>query len=773
MQAKLQFPNTFLPPKHPFSQALVAWWSRDRRLVQPGMKSKLLVFPLIFVLFSAALTTGVSAAEPQWKASWITHPTAPLREPIVLHFRRSLKLETKPARYVVHVSADNRFVLYVNGHRVGDGPARGDLAHWRYETFDLAAYLAAGSNLVTATVWNFGIYAPTAQITDRTAFLLQGDGATEADLNTPKGWMVAIEPGRIAVPRTPGGVDGYMANGPGEELNAAAYDWQWNDPGDSSRAWVAAGDPMRENIYPSAARAGLQGEQVDNYWQLVPDELPPMTYTPTEAGEVVRSDQPGAEAFPGKPIAIPANRHVHVLLDRKTLTTAYPQLTVSGGKGANIRLTYAEALYDAKQDKGDRNDVGNRQALGVHDRFLPDGGQHRTFEPLWWRVWRYLDLDIQTGAEPLTLESLQGQYTAYPFEERASFDSKDADLKQIWDISWRTAQLDAHETYMDTPYWEQLQYVGDTRIQALISYAVTGDDRLAKQAIQNFDNSRIPEGLTQSRYPTSQPQIIPTFSLLWIDMLHDYWLYRPDTSPVKAALPGTRTVLTWFAQYEQPDGLLRKTPWWSFVDWVSTGELPTYDGHGESCTTTLEYLGALTDAAELERAVGDKDRATQEEQRAQHVRSGLYDKCWDRGAQAAGGQPGPHGLQPANEYVGGALRCDSTRGATGCLAAIGGHRSGDGAGRSSERVLLFSLLPGARAGTRGDGRRISLHLEALARSVAAPFQHLAGDAGKDAVRFACLERASHLRSADPGGWGRAGIAGLRHRADCSAPGGSP
>jgi alpha-L-rhamnosidase len=90
---------------------------------------------------------------------------------------------------------------------------------------------------------------------------------------------------------------------------------------------------------------------------------------------------------------------------------------------------------------------------------------------VWWRAWRYLDLDIQTGSEPLTIESLRGEYTAYPFEERASFDSKDPDLNQIWNISWRTAQLDAHETYMDTPYWEQLQYVGDTRIQALISYA--------------------------------------------------------------------------------------------------------------------------------------------------------------------------------------------------------------------------------------------------------------------------------------------------------------
>ncbi len=122
---------------------------------------------------------------------------------------------------------------------------------------------------------------------------------------------------------------------------------------------------------------------------------------------------------------------------------------------------------------------------------------------------------------------------------------------------------------MDTPYYEQLQYVGDTRIQALISYAVAGDDRLARQALRAFDDSRIPEGITRSRYPSSLPQSIPTFSLLYVGMLHDYWMYRPDADGLARSLvPGTRTILTWFANYEQPDGLLHELPWWSFIDWV-------------------------------------------------------------------------------------------------------------------------------------------------------------------------------------------------------------
>ena len=182
---------------------------------------------------------------------------------------------------------------------------------------------------------------------------------------------------------------------------------------------------------------------------------------------------------------------------------------------------------------------------------------------------------------------------------------------------------------MDTPYYEQLQYIGDTRIQALISYAVTGDDRLARQAIAAFANSRIPEGLTQSRYPSSLEQIIPPFSLYWIGMLDDLYWYRPDAQIVTANLQGTRDVLAWFFGYLQPDGLLREPPYWNFVDWVPEGQkIPTYDAHGESCVLSLELAGALRDAAELERALGDPAVAASYDARLKHMREGIYEHCW-------------------------------------------------------------------------------------------------------------------------------------------------
>src|SRR5205085_12019244 len=173
-------------------------------------------------------------------------------------------------------------------------------------------------------------------------------------------------------------------------------------------------------------------------------------------------------------------------------------------------------------------------------------GGERLFSSLWWRTFRYVEITVETAAEPLTVDAIRARFSAYPFQQRASFDSSDPALGRIFDVGWRTARLCAHETYMDTPYWEQLQYVGDTRIQALISYVLSGDDRLARQAIDAIDNSRITDGITTSRYPSQLPQIIPTFSLMWVGMVHDFWMHRSDAEFVRSHLPGTRTVLDWF-----------------------------------------------------------------------------------------------------------------------------------------------------------------------------------------------------------------------------------
>ncbi|MBA7568042.1 hypothetical protein ES708_09761 [subsurface metagenome] len=116
----------------------------------------------------------------QWEAGWIACPGVSRRDYGVFHFRKTLSLMARPERFIVHASADNRYKLYVNGVLAGEGPSRGDLRHWRFESYDLASLLREGENVIAAVVWNFGEYAPYAQMTSETGFLLQGDTGAES-----------------------------------------------------------------------------------------------------------------------------------------------------------------------------------------------------------------------------------------------------------------------------------------------------------------------------------------------------------------------------------------------------------------------------------------------------------------------------------------------------------------------------------------------------------------------------------------------------------------
>ena len=576
-----------------------------------------------------------------WTAEWITSPEGPQRDVTVLHFRKVIELAQPPKQFVVHVSADNQFIFYVNQQRVGSGPSKSDLGHWRYESYDIAPFLHAGKNLLAAVVWNFGVLTPLAQMSDSTGFVLHGDSAAERIADTGQTWEVEEEKGVRILPTPKAVREKYYVAEPAERIDGTVFDWEWNTAGSS-----AAG-PDATNSNPADSKSGGRWKKAqaighatplgavlqENNWQLMPDPLPAMQMELTPAGHVVRAAGIDASAgFPEKAFTVPAHSKATVLIDNSHLTTAYPEITVSGGRGATIRLTYAEALIDDKGEKGNRNEITGKHILGIFDEFVAEGGKNRAFTPLGWKTWRYLQLDVETADQPLEVEKLRTWFTAYPFEQRGRFESDDSSLKPIWEIGWRTARLDAHDTYMDTPYYERMQYIGDTRIQALISYTVGGDDRLPRQAIQAFNDSRIPEGLTRSRYPSSMRQIIPTFSLLWVGMVHDFWIYRSDSDFVRAQLPGTRAVLDWFLQRQRADGLMARIPWWPFVDWGKDFEfgVPAQDDDGGSSAITLQFVEALRDAAELESDLGDKGRAAFYRGAADRASQAVYKLCWNQ-----------------------------------------------------------------------------------------------------------------------------------------------
>ena len=65
-------------------------------------------------------------------------------------FRRSFDVTSIPESFQISVTADNRYVLWLNGTRLGRGPLKGTLEHYQVETYELAPLLRVGRNVLAA-----------------------------------------------------------------------------------------------------------------------------------------------------------------------------------------------------------------------------------------------------------------------------------------------------------------------------------------------------------------------------------------------------------------------------------------------------------------------------------------------------------------------------------------------------------------------------------------------------------------------------------------------
>jgi len=357
-----------------------------------------------------------------WKAQWITHPSESTLDFGVFVFRKHFDLPAVPDSFKVYVSADNRYRLYVNGTYVSQGPASGDINNYRYETLDIAPQLKAGKNVIAVEVVNFGEYRKASQQTFQTAFILQGDKSCPVEINTGgTPWVVAKNYGYEQIPFVSDSLRGYYAAGPCEHIIGDKFLWGWEEPEFDESGFLK---PKAATVEFAVGRGFLYGST----WFLVPRVIPPMEETKQRFASVARTEGIKIDDSFIKgtgPLIIPANAKTTILLDHGHHTIGQPEMLFSKGKDSRIKITYAEALYDKDWGKGNRNDIKGKHIMGYYDIVEPDGGENRMFKPLAQRTYRFVQLDIKTGDQPLEIDDYYGVYVAYPFKEKAYFRSDD------------------------------------------------------------------------------------------------------------------------------------------------------------------------------------------------------------------------------------------------------------------------------------------------------------------------------------------------------------
>ena len=484
------------------------------------------------------------------------------------------------------VSADERFVLLLDGEPIARGPMRGLPNRWHYESYCVSG-LTPGEHRLEAVCWQVGEHAPLAQVSIRGGFILKAGGAYDAQLTTGKAaWKVAP---LVGTRMTHKGKSGAFGVGSQCEVRGTGL----LDEVPSADAWtdtVVVRGPVK-------TWAGL----VVQGWRLFPSPLKDLMYELKTPGAVKR----GFDAL--KPGAVvPANTKVTAWWDLGNYYCAYPLLTVSGGKGATVCWDWAECLTGADGKKGDRAAFeGLDMPRPFGDVFRCDGRSGARFSTPWWRCGRWCRLTVETADEPLTLDKVEIAETRYPVEMAASFDCDDPFVMKMQPVCARALQMCMHEMFFDCP--------------------------MVRNAINLYDADRRENGQIPMNCPTRGTQDALGFTCCEAMMFGDYAWNHTNREWLKAKLPGLNHTLMGMDEFTNEDGLLGKTPGWNFIDWVSSwkgGVPPDGDAESPNAEMNLQYLHAMLSAVIAEEAVGDAPLAAYWRARAERLRAAIKAMFW-------------------------------------------------------------------------------------------------------------------------------------------------
>lgn len=554
------------------------------------------------------------------------------------YYRLEVTLEQK-SELTIDISANSRYRLWVNEQPVLSGPCRSNQFRHYYETVELGKYLRTGKNVLAVQVLLCdSMYVKIDPGDNRTPLnsvdtlpaghrlavegtVKDAEGNILADVTTGKAsWKVWLDNTYflIKAPVVNGNMGALTEN-----IDFRLSPCGWRKIGFDDSRWreaerleeVKAGFEMMFGVL----KTFMMEERPIPLLYECPDTL----YE--ELGEAVMKDDNFVEVEPGQSCVL--------LFNGETLFNAYPRYRIEGGRDAKISFTYFEkftkGVDEVKRDDYVDGEIGKN---GQVDWIILDGSD-LTYEPFWYRTMRFLKIEIEAVGEVVRFYRPELLKTGYPLNPGSLVSSSASWVEQVYKMCVRTLQGCMMETYMDCPFWEQMQYPMDTRLQALFTYVCSTDTKLAYKALQDFHDSMLPIGLIQGRAPSTPKQIISTFSLHYIFMILEYYRRTGDVELLKRYRADVDMILEYYDRHIGSQGLVEDLGYWDFVDWQemwqkSAGR-PGAVSQGPSAIINLMYGYALLNAAEINELTGRTGLAQEYRDRQKAIADRVQELCWD------------------------------------------------------------------------------------------------------------------------------------------------
>ena len=573
--------------------------------------------------------------KPPLTAPAIWHPAKPgVNEHV--QFLDNFCLARTPESTLIRVSADSRYVLWLNGHRIGLGPYPDFPAHRKYDSFDVTELVVLGDNQLAVLVNHFGEDSSVYCLGEPFLFyeaLAEGETLCRCGSET----LCRQAPD--------------YHSGPCERVSsqlsfsfrydARSYDG-WNRSGYCPGAdWMRAVNrpevqlarrPIEDMVIlpPALSRITAQGlfknadiltEQDRSGLRMhraflsarEPNSILRRKDAPveiTEDGLFFVSDDPGSDG-------------VYLLVDLGQEECGYLLLDADLPCGTRVDIGYGEHLDDLRVRSA--TEAAERNFAAV---YTAPGGRFCFTHLLKPVGCRYIQLHLHSAAGTLYAATLLPE--RYPATEKLPPVLPDALHAKIYETCLHTLRLCMHEHYEDCPWREQALYALDARSQMLCGYYAFQGFDYPRQALRLLAEGLREDGLLELCAPAKVRITIPAFSLAWVLALGEYRRFSGDAAFAQEMRPVAERILDTFRQRLE-NGLLpcfREPEYWNFYDWaegLDGGEIlreiaiaPTLDA-----PLNAFYALALQSAADL---YGGEYRAW-----ARDINACLFERFYDDG----------------------------------------------------------------------------------------------------------------------------------------------
>jgi len=579
-----------------------------------------------------------------WNACWIWPRDR--REPnLHLLFRKDFEINETPESAVLYIAAESAAQVFLNGVELGRTSANSYPGQHYYEVMDCLPKLVKGVNRLAIVARYIGIPSSASIPKDPGVLceiVCKGKGG-EQSIGSDATWKFRHLDAWRGRQRMSEWLNLDQVEDQDRRLLPKGFPFpddlsDFEEP-ESSRWPGVRFSGMEERSFPKASACGYAGLKLLNAGTVEDKSagisIPAMLMS-DEVIEPQAFDWDGKSAFTIP--AQPADKAFSMIIGLDDYYNGRVDLTLTGPAGAGVDIAWHEKLVDGRFEVRD-----TRVYTAI--RFILAEGENRIV-PEDWMAGRFLQFTFRNVSAPLQVSSLRFQAEAYPLRQRLTFNSSNAKLNRIVEISLKAVRQCMHDNMMDCPWRERRQWIGDVQRIGLINHFAFGDRALVRAVLRQHAQLQDPSGRIWVCVPIWEE--FPTQNMEWLRAVLEYGHYTGDQTLFAEVFDNVEMLHRWFLRQRDPRGLFFiNTP--PVNTWMDNpfSRIRAWQFQVPYLAANLRYLLFLDDMAECFRRVGrleDEARALQERQdiasrireHFTHSETGLLRDCPETGSGETG-----------------------------------------------------------------------------------------------------------------------------------------